>query len=386
MLFSMKKILIILGTRPEAIKLAPLILELRKYPDLYDVTVCNTEQQKELSSQALGYFGIQADLMLDTMRPSQSLIGLQARMMEALAGVFESSEYDAVFVQGDTMSVLCGALAGFYHRVPVFHVEAGLRSYDLGEPFPEEAVRRMVASVASCHFAPTQSNEKALLAEGIGQEMIKVTGNTAIDALFCLPEEVLSLAAKDLSEKGVDLGKQAVLVTMHRRENLGERLGNVLEAIICLSKEYPAHQFVWPVHPNPAVCDPVYKALGLLPNVVLLAPLEYPEIVCLMKESCMVLTDSGGIQEEAPSFGVPVLVLREKTERMEAVHEGASYLVGTHTDRILQYARKCLDGLVEMGDSRRKNPYGDSHACERIVCATGNFLGLHQLELSSYIN
>ena len=369
----MKNILVVLGTRPEAIKLSPVILELRKNPK-YRVFVCNTEQQKELSNQTLGFFGIGTDFKLDVMRPNQTLAGVQSRILTALSDVFQNNKFDATIVQGDTMTVFCGALVSFYNRVPVFHVEAGLRSYDLFEPFPEEAMRQMTSRITDLHFAPTQLAYDALIKENVDSNKIIITGNTVIDALSCLSDETVKNAKSILENRGIKLNDKLVLVTAHRRENHGERLDRILSAITTLTKKYTDHQFVLPVHPNPNVHDKVYAALQGLPNVVLTEPLNYPELVCIMKSAKLVLTDSGGIQEEAPTFGAPVLVMRYETERIEGVSAGFAKLVGADTDKILfesdiilskEKHKTRLDGT--------KNPYGDGHAAEKIAVAIKGF-------------
>lgn len=362
----MKTIVVILGTRPEAIKLAPVILELKKQPG-YRVLVCNTEQQKELSNQTLSFFGINADYKLDVMRPNQTLPGVQARILSALSGIYEQNTIDATIVQGDTMTVFCGALVSFYNKVPVYHVEAGLRSYDLFEPFPEEAMRQMTARITELHFAPTQKAVDALLQEGIDSERIFMTGNTVIDALSCLSDGVMALAESELGNMGVCLNDKLVLITVHRRENHGERLDRILSAICELTARYPDHQFVLPVHPNPNVHDKVYAALESKPNVILTPPLDYPELVCMMKHTKLVLTDSGGIQEEAPTFGNPVLVMRYETERTEGVEAGFAKLVGADKELILQECAVVLDQdktFTRLDGS--KNPYGDGHAAKHI--------------------
>jgi len=369
----MKNILVVLGTRPEAIKLAPVILELRKNPD-YNVLVCNTEQQKELSNQTLGFFGIDADFKLDVMRPNQTLAGVQSRILTALSDVFTKNKIDATIVQGDTMTVFCGALVSFYNRVPVFHVEAGLRSYDLFEPFPEEAMRQMTSRITDLHFAPTQLAYDSLIKENIDAKKITLTGNTVIDALSCLSVDTITNAKSALEKRGVILNDKLVLVTAHRRENHGERLDRILSAIKTLTEKYADHQFVLPVHPNPNVHDAVYAALDRLPNVILTEPLDYPELVCLMKNTKLVLTDSGGIQEEAPTFGNPVLVMRYETERTEGVDAGFAKLVGADIDRILFESNAILSH--DKSDTRldgTKNPYGDGHAAEKIVNAIKRF-------------
>lgn len=369
----MKNILVVLGTRPEAIKLAPVILGLRKNPN-YQVFVCNTEQQKELSNQTLGFFGIDADFKLDVMRPNQTLAGVQSRILSALSDVFLNNKFDATIVQGDTMTVFCGALVSFYNRVPVFHVEAGLRSYDLFEPFPEEAMRQMTARITDLHFAPTRLAYDSLIKENIAPKKITLTGNTVIDALNCLSDETLVVARDALARRGVKLNDKLVLVTAHRRENHGERLDRILNAITTLTQKYSDHQFVLPVHPNPNVHDKVYGALSDLPNVVLTEPLDYPELVCLMKNTKLVLTDSGGIQEEAPTFGNPVLVMRYETERTEGIDAGFAKLVGADIDKILSESDAILSrDKSETRLDGSKNPYGDGRAAQKITIAIQEF-------------
>lgn len=369
----MKNIIVILGTRPEAIKLAPVILELRKNPE-YRVFVCNTEQQKELSNQTLGFFGITADFNLDVMRPNQTLAGVQSRILNALSDVYQNNHFDATIVQGDTMTVFCGALVSFYNRIPVFHVEAGLRSYDLFEPFPEEALRQMTSRITDLHFAPTQLAYDSLIKENISANKITLTGNTVIDALSCLSNDTLAMAQQALMARGVRLDDKLVLVTAHRRENHGERLDRILDAISILAAEYPDHQFVLPVHPNPNVHDKVYARLGNIPNVILTNPLDYPELVCLMQNTKLVLTDSGGIQEEAPTFGNPVLVMRYETERTEGVTAGFAKLVGADIDKILSESDAVLSrNKSETRLDGTQNPYGDGHASEKISTAIQGF-------------
>lgn len=370
---QMKNIIVILGTRPEAIKLAPVILELRKNPN-YRVFVCNTEQQKELSNQTLGFFGITADFNLDVMRPNQTLAGVQARILTALSDVFQNNHFDATIVQGDTMTVFCGALVSFYNRVPVFHVEAGLRSYDLFEPFPEEAMRQMTSRITDLHFAPTQLAYDSLIKEDVAPSKISLTGNTVIDALSCLSSETLQNAKDTLEKRGVVFNDKLVLVTAHRRENHGERLDRILDAIKTLSNKYPDHQFILPVHPNPNVHDKVYENLDEILNVILTNPLDYPELVYLMQNTKLVLTDSGGIQEEAPTFGNPVLVMRYETERTEGVSAGFAKLVGADIDKILSESAAILSrDKSETRLDGTKNPYGDGHASEKIATAIQGF-------------
>ena len=362
----MKNIIFIFGTRPEIIKLAPVILEMKKYPQDYNVIICNTEQQKQLSNQTLAYFGLKADINLDCMRENQSLSSVQARILTSLDKVFSEHEVDAAIVQGDTMTVLCGALTSFYHKIPVFHVEAGLRSYDIYEPFPEEVMRQMTSRVAALHFAPTDVNKKALLKEDIAEDKIHVVGNTVIDALFCLSKEVIENSEKFYEEKGIRIDDKLVLITAHRRENHGERIDRIIEAISFLAKKYTDHTFVIPVHPNPNVKNKIHERLGNFSNIHLLTPLDYPYLVYLMKHAKLILTDSGGIQEEAPSFACPTLVMRYETERKEGVEAGVSKLVGADYEKILAESEKVLSSTKENTRLKAQNPYGDGTASIQI--------------------
>lgn len=359
-----RNILFVFGTRPEVIKLAPVILELRKYPEDYNVIICNTEQQRELSNQTLAYFGLKADINLDCMRENQSLASVQSRILTSLDKIFDENKIDATVVQGDTMTVLTGALVSFYHKVPVFHVEAGLRSYDIFEPFPEEVMRQMTSSVTQLNFAPTEANKTALLKEDIDEKSIHVVGNTVIDALFCLSDKTMESAA-NFFDFEFDKDK-LVLITVHRRENHGERIDRILNAISDLVEKYPDHTFVLPVHPNPNVKDKVHSKLEKYENVHLLKPLDYPNLVYLMKNAKLILTDSGGIQEEAPSFGCPTLVMRYETERKEGVDAGVSILVGADYDKIIKYSEEILSGEKANTRLQAQNPYGDGKSSEKI--------------------
>ena len=365
-----KNILFVFGTRPEVIKLAPVILEMKKYPDKYRVIVCNTEQQKELSNQTLAYFGLQADINLDCMRENQTLAEVQSRILTSLDKVFADNKVDATIVQGDTMTVLCGALASFYRKIPVFHVEAGLRSYDIYEPFPEEVMRQMTSRVAELHFAPTEKNKTALLKEDIVESKVFVTGNTVIDALFCLSEQTMAQAKDFFNAENIEVDDKLVLITVHRRENHGERIDRILDAIQCLVKTYPDHNFVIPVHPNPNVKCKVYAKLGEFENVHLLKPLDYPYLVYLMKNAKLILTDSGGIQEEAPSFGCPTLVMRYETERQEGIDAGVSVLVSADYDKIVSLSSEILSKDRVSTRLTAQNPYGigdSAQTIERII-------------------
>lgn len=361
-----KNILFVFGTRPEVIKLAPVIIELKKYPQKYNVIICNTEQQKELSNQTLTYFGLDTDINLDVMRENQSLIGVQTRILSALDKVYSENNIDATIVQGDTMTVLCGALASFYNKIPVFHVEAGLRSYDIYEPFPEEVMRQMTTRVAELNFAPTEKNRQALLKENIDNSKIYVVGNTVIDALFCLSDETMNKSADFYKSKGIEIDDKLVLITAHRRENHGERIDRIIDAIKYLAEKFSDHTFVIPVHPNPNVKNKIYERLGAYENVKLLTPLDYPYLVYLMKNAKLILTDSGGIQEEAPSFGCPTLVMRYETERQEGIDAGVSTLVGADYDKIVSLSEMILADTKENTRLKASNPYGDGTSAKQI--------------------
>ena len=362
----MKNIIFIFGTRPEIIKLAPVIIELRKYPQDYNVIICNTEQQKELSNQTLSYFGLKADINLDCMRENQSLAGVQSKILTSLEDVYNSRKIDATIVQGDTMTVLCGTLVSFYHKIPVYHVEAGLRSYDIFEPFPEEVMRQMTSRVADIHFAPTEVNKKALLKENIEPNKIHVVGNTVIDALFCLSDEVIENSCRFFKEKDITIDDKLVLITAHRRENHGERIDRIIKAIDYLASKYTNHTFVIPVHPNPNVKNKIHSRLGNFKNIKLLEPLDYPNLVYLMKHAKLILTDSGGIQEEAPSFNCPTLVMRYETERKEGIEAGVSILVGADYEKILKYSEEILSKPKNETRLKVKNPYGDGTSSKQI--------------------
>ena len=361
-----KNILFVFGTRPEVIKLAPVILNLKKYPEKYRVIICNTEQQKELSNQTLAYFGLQADINLDCMRENQTLVEVQSRILTSVDKVFEDYKIDATIVQGDTMTVLCGALASYYRKVPVFHVEAGLRSYDIYELFPEEVMRQMTSRVAAMHFAPTLKNKNALLKEDISEKLIHVTGNTVIDALFCLSEDTMNKAREFYTSQGIEINDKLVLITVHRRENHGERIDRIINAIEHLAGTYKDHTFIIPVHPNPNVKCKIYERLGEYENIYLLKPLDYPYLVYLMKNAKLILTDSGGIQEEAPSFGCPTLVMRYETERQEGIDAGVSVLVGADCDKIISYSTEILSKDRNLTRLKVENPYGNGHSAQVI--------------------
>lgn len=362
-----KNILFVFGTRPEVIKLAPIILELKKYQSKYNVIICNTEQQKELSNQTLHFFNLKADINLDCMRENQSLAQVQSRILTSLEQqVFSKNKIDATIVQGDTMTVLCGALVSFYNRIPVLHVEAGLRSYDIYEPFPEEVMRQMTSRVAALNFAPTVKNKNALLKEDISEDKIFITGNTVTDALFCLSDDTMRNAKSFFEDKNLIIDDKLVLITVHRRENHGERLDSILKAIEFLVQKYNNHTFVLPVHPNPNVHDKVYEHLSKYSNVHLFDPLDYPNLVYLMKHAKLILTDSGGIQEEAPTFGCPTLVMRYETERQEGIDAGVSVLVGADYDKIVNTSSAVLDKDFASSRLKAQNPYGTGNSAQKI--------------------
>ncbi len=371
----MKRVLFVLGTRPEAIKLAPIILELKKFPEKFDVKICNTEQQKELSNQTLSFFGLIADYNLDVMQANQTLSQLQARLLEKLSFLFSKHTFDVTLVQGDTMSVFCGALTSFYYKVPVFHVEAGLRSYNNFEPFPEEAIRQMVSRISNLHFVPTKTAFHALEKENINSKQIVLTGNTVIDALTQLSKEVIDTAYSFIQKSGIIISDKLVLITVHRRENHGERLDHILCAIKKLAEEFSDHQFIIPVHPNPNVKEKIYAVFCAIQNIILLEPLDYPVLVQLMQKAKLILTDSGGIQEEAPTFGTPLLVMRYETERNEGVQAGFAKLVGADENIIYEEAKKILSqSFAKSRILNIKNPYGDGFASKRIREAMEEFL------------
>ncbi|MCV3445928.1 UDP-N-acetylglucosamine 2-epimerase (non-hydrolyzing) [Campylobacter lari] len=363
----MKTILFIIGTRPEAIKLAPLILEFKKKPEYYNVLVCNTEQQKELSNQALSFFNIQTDISLDIMTENQNLCFLQAKILEKLQVIFQKNTIDATIVQGDTMSVFAGALSSFYNKVPVFHIEAGLRSYNLQEPFPEEAIRTMVSKIALLHFAPTQEAANVLLSEKININNIYVCGNTGIDALYLLDKNTSEISQIFFKQLNIDLtSENIVLITIHRRENHGARLFSIISAIKKIAQNFITHKFIIPVHPNPNVKNYIYQELQQYANILLVESLNYPHMVYILKCAKLILTDSGGLQEEGPSFKCPILILREQTERKEGVVAGFSRLVGTNSEAIYNEAAKILILNKEATRINKKNPYGDGKASRKI--------------------
>jgi UDP-N-acetylglucosamine 2-epimerase (non-hydrolysing) len=367
----MKKILFIYGTRPEAIKMAPLIHIFKTQgSDCFDTEVCLTGQHRQMLDQVNRFFGIESNYDLDLMQPNQDLFGITARCLVGMKDVLEKSKPDLVFVQGDTTSVLAGALAAFYMKIPVAHLEAGLRSDDLYSPYPEEANRTLVGHLAAWHFAPTDSAVKNLARENVHKNVHEV-GNTVIDALY-LGLNIIEKTDETVFQKhftDVDFSKKIILVTGHRRESFGEGFVNICNAIKVLAEKYSdTVEFVYPVHLNPNVREPVFKTLGNLGNVHLIEPIDYPFLIWIMKRSYLVLTDSGGIQEEAPSLGKPVLVMRDVTERMEGVNAGTARLVGTGFNRIVGNVTELLENTAVYDKmSKAVNPYGDGTASIKIL-------------------
>jgi len=372
------RVLSIFGTRPEAVKMAPVVRALAVAPNV-DALVCVTAQHRQMLDQVLSLFQIIPDIDLDLMRPNQSLAELTAAVFTYLDPVLEQLAPDWVLVQGDTTTVMAASLAAYYRKIRVGHVEAGLRTFDKWQPFPEEINRRVAGVVADLHFAPTEWSRQNLLREGIPSEQVLVTGNPVIDALQSVaslpaPAEICTLLERleipvDRSYGNGRNAPRLILVTAHRRENFGRPIENICTAIASLAETYQGQvQFVYPVHLNPNIQEPVYRLLGKIANVTLLSPLEYLPMVQVMKRSTLVLTDSGGLQEEAPGLGVPALVLREVTERPEGVEAGTVLLVGTDTEKIVAETRRLLDNPQAYAVmAHAANPYGDGHAAERIV-------------------
>jgi len=356
-----KRILIIIGTRPEAIKMASVVKEIEKHPGELELIICSTGQHREMLEQVFSLFEIEPNIDLKLMRYNQTLSGLTSEAIVILTKTLEEFSPDLVLVQGDTTTAMVGALAAFYQKIPVGHVEAGLRTENRYNPFPEEINRHLISVLATYHFAPTQTAVDALLKEGVPQENIFLTGNTVIDALFMILKEELDLDFQVNSDK-------LILVTAHRRENFGSPLENICVALREIVRRNPGVKIVYPVHLNPNIQEPVYRILSNEERINLIPPLEYKKFVHLMNRSYLILTDSGGIQEEAPALGKPVLVLRHKTERPEAVEAGVAKIVGTDTETIVAESERLLNDECEYAKmSQAMSPYGDGHAAERII-------------------
>ena len=377
----MKTILLIFGTRPEAIKMAPLVKEFQRYSDDYKTVVCVTGQHREMLDQVLQIFEIKPDYDLNIMKQGQDLYDVTARVLVGLRDVLKAVSPDVVLVHGDTTTSMAAALAAFYQQIPVGHVEAGLRTHNIYSPWPEEINRQLTGRIATYHFAPTSLSRQNLLNEGVEPAHIHVTGNTVIDALYWVVDRIKSDGAlsqtlsEELLHSGYDVnrlsqGKKLVLITGHRRENFGDGFIRICKAIKTLVEQYPEVDFVYPMHLNPNVRKPIHEAFDgrSYDNMYFIEPLEYLSFVYLMEKSTIVLTDSGGIQEEAPGLGKPVLVMRDTTERPEALEAGTVKLVGTDYDKIVgEVSRLIDDPLYYKTMSEAVNPYGDGKACERIV-------------------
>jgi UDP-N-acetylglucosamine 2-epimerase (non-hydrolysing) len=382
-IIRMKKVMLVFGTRPEAIKMAPLIKEFQKYPNEFLTVICVTGQHREMLDQVLNIFEIVPDYDLNIMKQEQDLYDVTAKVLTGIRDVLKEAEPDVVFVHGDTTTSMATALATFYQQIPVGHVEAGLRTHNIYSPWPEEMNRQLTGRIATYHFSPTLLSKQNLLNEGIGEDNIVVTGNTVIDALYMVVEKIktdkklnseLELA---LNKAGYNVNrlqneKKMVLVTGHRRENFGNGFISMCHAIRALREKYLEVDFVYPMHLNPNVRSAIHEVFGDnlsgLSNMFFIEPLEYLSFVCLMEKATVVLTDSGGIQEEAPALGKPVLVMRNTTERPEALEAGTAKLVGTNYDRIVNEVSALLDNR-DYYDQRSQavNPYGDGFACRRIV-------------------
>jgi UDP-N-acetylglucosamine 2-epimerase (non-hydrolysing) len=363
----MDKVLFVFGTRPEAIKLCPVVQELRKRPAEFSPVVCVTAQHRDLLDQVLDAFGVRPDYDLDLMKPGQTLLQSTSRILAGLEPVLAAVRPGMIVVQGDTTTTFCGALAGFYQRIPVGHVEAGLRTGDPDQPFPEEINRVMTARLASLHFAATAWAASNLRKEGVPEEAIAVTGNTGIDAVLYVAQGLEQGTLTGGGWPRSSPGRHLIVVTAHRRESFGEGIVSLCEALAGLA-ERPDVEIVFPVHPNPNVQDPVRRHLAGIPNLHLMEPLGYVQFVDLMRQAAILLTDSGGVQEEGPSLGKPVLVLRSKTERPEAVEAGTARLVGTGARDIVSAASELLDNdCLRRQMSAIHNPYGDGRASGRIA-------------------
>lgn len=366
----MRKILFVFGTRPEAIKMAPLIKELQSRPERFDVKVCVTGQHKEMLYQVLDFFSIKPDYDLEVMKPNQTLFGVTASIFEKIEPVLNEMEPDVVLVQGDTTSVLAGSIGAFYKKIRIGHLEAGLRSGDMYSPFPEEMNRVLVSRIADYHFAPTERAANALLGENISKEKVYNVGNTVIDALLLGLEIIKTHDQQQYRDAigDIDWTKRIVLVTGHRRESFGDGFESMCMAIKRLAEQNEDVELVYPVHMNPNVQEPVKRILSGLKNVHLINPLDYPNLIWLMEKSYLVLTDSGGIQEEAPTLGKPVLVMRDVTERQEGVEAGTAMLVGTDGSVIYAETQRLLDNKDAYESmANAVNPYGTGTTSKQIA-------------------
>lgn len=363
------KVMTVFGTRPEAIKMCPLVLEMKKYGDIIEPVVAVTAQHREMLDQVLDLFGIKPDYDLNIMTAGQTLYDVTTRALMGLKNVMEEAKPDIVLVHGDTTTTFAGALAAFYAQIPVGHVEAGLRTGDKYSPYPEEMNRKLTGAIADMHFAPTATSKGNLLKENVAAENILVTGNTVIDALQVTVKKDYTFA-DDAFNKVFESGHRLILMTTHRRENLGEPMRHVYKALKTVLETHPDVEAIFPVHKNPKVREIVQQELGQLDRVHLIEPMDYEPFANLMAKVDIVLTDSGGIQEEAPALGKPVLVLRDTTERPEAVEAGTVKLIGTEYEDVLRETDLLLDDAVHYRSmAEAANPYGDGRACERIIRA-----------------
>lgn len=365
----MKKVLIVFGTRPEAIKMAPLVKEFEKNSEVFETRVCVTAQHREMLDQVLNFFDIKPQYDLDLMKPGQDLYGLTAAIITELKPVLEDFKPDYVFVHGDTTTTMASSIAGFYSGAKICHIEAGLRTHNKYAPFPEEINRQITGRVTDFHFSPTEASRENLLKENINPKTITVTGNTVIDALLQSVEKVKKEPSDLVKKLDKNLnGADLLLVTGHRRENHGDGFIRICEALKTIALQRPELQIIYPVHLNPKVLEPVNRILGDIDNIQLIEPLAYHDFIWMMDRAKIIITDSGGVQEEAPSLGKPVLVMRETTERPEAVDAGTVILVGTDTEKIINETFALLDDKTHFAEmSSRHNPYGDGKACGRIV-------------------
>ena len=371
------KVMTVFGTRPEAIKMAPVVLELQKHPDKIQSIVAVTAQHREMLDQVLRLFSIKPDYDLDIMSPSQTLFDITGKALAGLNGVISEAKPDIILVHGDTTTTFVGALAAFYHQIPVAHVEAGLRTGNKLSPYPEEMNRRLTGVLTDLHFPPTKTSRDNLLAEGVAPDQLFVTGNTVIDALLATVRPDYRFEADMGPILGQLAGRRMILVTTHRRENLGEPMRQVYQALRDVIQQYPDTVAVFPVHRNPQVRSVVQEELGDTERVLLINPLDYEPFANLMARAFIVLTDSGGIQEEAPSLGKPVLVLRDTTERPEAIDAGTVKLIGTSRERVYTELCLLLDDNAEYAHMAEAcNPYGDGHAAQRIVSCLLHRFGL----------
>lgn len=369
-----KKVLLVFGTRPEAIKMAPLALQLKQREDSFDTKVCVTGQHRQMLDQVLDLFNLTPDFDLNLMKPGQTLSDITSSVLKGLEQVFTEWTPDVVLVHGDTATTFAASLAAYYHKIAVGHVEAGLRTGDIYSPWPEEANRKLTGALTTYHFAPTQSSYNNLIKENIDPKNITITGNTVIDALLTVKEKVETdravIAQFEQQFNFLDSTKKLILVTGHRRENFGQGFLNICTALANIAKQYPDVQIVYPVHLNPNVQKPVNELLSGISNIYLIAPQDYLPFVYLMNRSYLILTDSGGIQEEAPSLGKPVLVMRDTTERPEAVEAGTVKLVGTDATLIQQSVVELLENTdLYQTMAAAHNPYGDGTACQQIIHA-----------------